>query len=1264
MADTVTDQKEMLEVTSHADDSAETVTVLKAGDLQGAVEESNSEEYILQQALEEASDALTAADAGQSIQIRYTTEDGVELQEGDIVNTPDGPVQFISSTSLVETADNQAVENYNNNGYQIITNAADNLYVAEPAADTIQLENENSVDNNLVAEASDGGNSVAYVNDTVNQDTSMQLQPQIIQHVSNGTAEVTLPSGNSTPGGAPLGSSQNPIRIIQQGNQYIPVQQLTGEQLQQIMQVVQQQQLTKQSSDFGSSVLFNPQTNTRIVYRVIYPSELHKDGEDSKLTEQEKVHGNHMVPVAQKRQYKKRNKEDEEEKIDTPELTKEEKEARKKLRPKTRSGRVSKPPKHMVKDFKHIHVLDYDEDYDDSDGGYSDFKQSDQEEEDDESSRSSWQKDQDGIYLLPDTSSLKPKKWKCITCEKAYIGRAGLGRHLKLYPSHGTLDPESEEMEAGSSEIMPGNGEGGMPTTYTENGGSTSITPTTVTGAVNNAMNGVNSAASLSEDSRDSSSSISYTPRPRGRGLRGRPPWKGRGRGRGRPRGSYSMDPELRRKNKLREIVRDSTDEELMEIVLPRLTKVITLWEFLLMKVEKGNPTRPHADDIYKEYMKLHEHVKRLCLEYLECIPSVDDLKTDSNVLRVEESAVAEALGLTAGPYRVKEISEDDSTYEYKLITSNRSVYQDYTNKSFMKRTVEVVSPQELISPSKKAKIIEEAKQKIMPVSFSNKLTPSTQVSVSAVQTVPGPVHSSSKGRVIVVSQPVGLANKITNSTEIVGPKPGSVHISANHLNAQSSKVACQETPKNVIVHKPNVNNIDTVRTSLQSQNPVPVNQKTGTTVLKPSVGTISLLNQSVPSSMSLLKPSVVTPAATPQKFIIVSGTNVGSDSVSKTGNFGKPKEIVLDTSPHLPSSFVNTPSQAQNSFISSHTSSDITVPAAISNTSTLLPNSFVPPLGSTDSVSLLNGRVYAKGNSQQPVGYIAVPVSQPSQPQLSVSSFNQLSGTVVLQPVLDGMSNSDAVSYTDVTTVTSTVVSNVYTTVQPTGVLNSLDTAVNSNLTSIQVVSDPLSASNGSTNLGSIFVDKPILQTTENKSVSNGVTLNSQDDDQTITQLYSETEQTLQSPDPDQQKIVDVGTHGDVDMEQTNPDTEQIGSCSAQSETLGVINSIDASDTQMQTADTEMSVLVNNENGVPVDESEAVHMDSLTDRNEQEETIQIPAANIYQTEDGIIFIQNSDGTTMQLQGSDGQNIPLETIQALLAMDGAQLVTEQSEEAQ
>lgn len=68
------------------------------------------------------------------------------------------------------------------------------------------------------------------------------------------------------------------------------------------------------------------------------------------------------------------------------------------------------------------------------------------------------------------------------------------------------------------------------------------------------------------------------------------------------------------------QITKECSDEELMEIVLPRLAKVITLWEFLLMKVEKGNPAWPHADDIYKEYIKIHEHVKKLCQEYFQFV--------------------------------------------------------------------------------------------------------------------------------------------------------------------------------------------------------------------------------------------------------------------------------------------------------------------------------------------------------------------------------------------------------------------------------------------------------------------------------------------------------------------------------------------------------------------------------------------------------------------------------------------------------------------
>ena len=173
---------------------------------------------------------------------------------------------------------------------------------------------------------------------------------------------------------APLGSSSNPIRIIQQGNQYMPLQNLSPDQLSQIMQVVQQQQLLRSTTASGqSSVLYNPQTQTKIVYRVVYPaqlqSELSNKQEDSSLLTA-KVEG-----AGGKRTYQKRKI------IDDPEIAaKQNKELKKKHRPRTRSGRVSKPPQYMVKDYKHIHPVDYDEDYDDSDGGYSDFKQSSSDE--------------------------------------------------------------------------------------------------------------------------------------------------------------------------------------------------------------------------------------------------------------------------------------------------------------------------------------------------------------------------------------------------------------------------------------------------------------------------------------------------------------------------------------------------------------------------------------------------------------------------------------------------------------------------------------------------------------------------------------------------------------------------------------------------------------------------------------------------------------------------------------------------------------------
>lgn len=146
-----------------------------------------------------------------------------------------------------------------------------------------------------------------------------------------------------------VGSAKNPIQIIQHGNTYTSTQVLSAEQLQQIAQVLQQQHLVQTATKAGtSSILFNPQTNTRIVYKVIYPSDMHKEGASDGKT------SDISAPVKRKRgrppkhAKKVTDDEEEEEKERDQELTREEKEEKKRMCPRTRSGRVSRPPLHMV----------------------------------------------------------------------------------------------------------------------------------------------------------------------------------------------------------------------------------------------------------------------------------------------------------------------------------------------------------------------------------------------------------------------------------------------------------------------------------------------------------------------------------------------------------------------------------------------------------------------------------------------------------------------------------------------------------------------------------------------------------------------------------------------------------------------------------------------------------------------------------------------------------------------------------------------------
>ena len=112
--------------------------------------------------------------------------------------------------------------------------------------------------------------------------------------------------------------------------------------------MVQQQQVARTSQETGGSVLFNPDTNTRIVYRVIYPNELHKEQRQTVLHVTQRgsnpggvtqIGGTPGTPFNHqpfiKKHYRKRGKDEEDYKlVDTPDLSKEEKEERKKQRPK------------------------------------------------------------------------------------------------------------------------------------------------------------------------------------------------------------------------------------------------------------------------------------------------------------------------------------------------------------------------------------------------------------------------------------------------------------------------------------------------------------------------------------------------------------------------------------------------------------------------------------------------------------------------------------------------------------------------------------------------------------------------------------------------------------------------------------------------------------------------------------------------------------------------------------------------------------------
>lgn len=94
-----------------------------------------------------------------------------------------------------------------------------------------------------------------------------------------------------------------------------------------------------------------------------------------------------------------------------------------------------------------------------------------------------------------------------------------------------------------------------------------------------------------------------------------------------------------RRKTRLRELLSNCSEEDIMEVTLPHLARVFSLWEYLVMKVEKNKVSRVYFADVYKEYESLHKYVSRLAEQYFE---TVNQKKSDEEQQEQEKMDTGE----------------------------------------------------------------------------------------------------------------------------------------------------------------------------------------------------------------------------------------------------------------------------------------------------------------------------------------------------------------------------------------------------------------------------------------------------------------------------------------------------------------------------------------------------------------------------------------------------------------------------------------------
>ncbi|PAA68969.1 hypothetical protein BOX15_Mlig028731g1, partial [Macrostomum lignano] len=108
----------------------------------------------------------------------------------------------------------------------------------------------------------------------------------------------------------------------------------------------------------------------------------------------------------------------------------------------------------------------------------------------------------------------------------------------------------------------------------------------------------------------------------------------------------------VRKRSALKAAVKTSTDEELVDICLPRLAKLANPFDFLLVKSERGDPPLPNLAMLVDDLVNLVDISRKFLKEHLVRIPTGEPRPLGS--VCIDSQAKADILGVEAGSYTVR----------------------------------------------------------------------------------------------------------------------------------------------------------------------------------------------------------------------------------------------------------------------------------------------------------------------------------------------------------------------------------------------------------------------------------------------------------------------------------------------------------------------------------------------------------------------------------------------------------------------------------